>query len=111
MADDEALTRVVEAVLAKVGYRAPTEIPDDALLSTEQFAIACSERGVRIAEATLDTMVSRPPTTGEAPVFVKAGRFRRYPWGLNRPFLASRLSKPVRSAAELRVAEIGGPRR
>ena len=74
-------------------------IPDDpeALLTRQQVAAALTEAGFRIAGPTLATMATR----GHGPPFQRFGYRPLYRWGPALAWAQGRLSRPVRSTAEL----------
>jgi len=73
--------------------------PDDRL-TRQQLAKALSEAGFQTAASTLATLATR----GGGPVFQKFGRRPLYRWADGLEWAQERLSKPIRSTSELRVA-------
>jgi hypothetical protein len=73
---------------------------DEALLTAGQTSAALTEAGFPVAEATLDTKVTR----GGGPPYQKFGNTRLYRWGPTLKWAQGRLSKLVRTAAEHRRA-------
>jgi hypothetical protein len=75
----------------------------DTKLSRRETALALTEAGYRIAEATLATMGSR----GGGPPFEKWGPKPQYLWGNSLAWAKARTSRPIRRARELREATDG----
>ncbi|RYC29710.1 hypothetical protein D3273_22485 [Lichenibacterium minor] len=77
-------------------------IPDnpETMLTRDAVAVALTASGYPVAAATLATLVSR----GGGPIFRKFGSRALYRWSDALSWAQGRLSKPVRSSAELEAA-------
>jgi hypothetical protein len=77
-------------------------IPSDpsVRLDRRTLALTLTAAGFPISEATLATMAVR----GGGPAYVLWGRKPLYPWGGSLEWAESRLTAPVRSTSEARVA-------
>jgi hypothetical protein len=78
----------------------PIPTDPEALLRREQLAEALTEAGFPTTKATLATQAVR----GGGPAFRKFGRHVVYQWGSSLTWAKGKLSVPVESTAELRVA-------
>jgi hypothetical protein len=72
-------------------------IDPEARLDRKQTAAALTERGYKIAPATLATLASR----GGGPPFSKFGPYASYRWGSSLSWAQERMSAPVNRASEL----------
>jgi hypothetical protein len=94
--EDELIQKII-AALAEAGYRAapPT---DDTLLTRKQLAAALTAAGYRTAPSSLATMATR----GGGPPYQRWGPTPVYRWGEGLRWAQARLSRPGRTAAEIR---------
>jgi hypothetical protein len=74
-------------------------------LTRRETAVALTEAGYRIAEATLATMATRDG----GPPFEKWNRKPLYRWGDALAWAKARMSRPIRRARELREATDAPP--
>jgi hypothetical protein len=72
----------------------------DALLTREQTAVALTEAGFPVSQATLSTKATR----GGGPPFQKFGPRAMYRWGPTLQWAKDRLRDPVRSTSETELA-------
>ena len=77
-------------------------IPDnpEALLTRDALAVALTASGFPVSAATLASKATR----GGGPPFSKFGGRPLYQWGSGLAWAQARLSKPVRSSADMEAA-------
>jgi len=77
-------------------------IPDnpETMLTRDAFAVALTAAGFPVSAATLATKATR----GGGPEYRLFGRKPLYQWGSGLAWAKGRLSKPVRSSAQLEAA-------
>jgi len=74
----------------------------DTMLKRAALAVALTDEGFPVAEASLATMATR----GGGPAFQKFGKTPLYRWGDALDWARSRLSRRVRTTAELDLNEV-----